>query len=125
MNAWLMLFIAGLLEAGWAIALKAADGFSRPVPAIIAVVLMVFSMGLLGLAQRSLPISTAYAVWVGIGVVGAFLAGVTVFGEALTPARLGFAGLLVVALIGLKLTTPAPTEPPSGAIDPPAPGASP
>ena len=104
--AWLMLGVAGLLEVGWAIGLKASDGFSRPIPSVLTIVAIIGSMVLLGLAARTLPIGSAYAIWVGIGAVGAALLGILLFDEPATLGRLGFLALLVVAIIGLKLTTP-------------------
>lgn len=104
--AWLMLVVAGLLEVGWAIGLKASEGFSRPIPSVLTVIALAGSMVLLGLAVRTLPIGSAYAVWVGIGAVGAAILGIIVFDEPATAARLGFLALLVVALVGLRLTTP-------------------
>ncbi|MFC4639248.1 quaternary ammonium compound efflux SMR transporter SugE [Deinococcus hohokamensis] len=103
--AWTLLVLAGLLEVGWAIGLKYTQGFTRPLPTLLTVLSMVASMGLLGLAARTLPIGTAYGVWVGIGAVGAAVLGVVLFGEALTPARVVFLLLMVVAIIGLKVTS--------------------
>ncbi|MFC4427929.1 DMT family transporter [Deinococcus navajonensis] len=103
--AWTLLVLAGLLEVGWAIGLKYTQGFTKPLPTLLTVLSMVASMGLLGLAARTLPIGTAYAVWVGIGAVGAAVLGVALFGEALTPARVLFLVLMVVAIIGLKATS--------------------
>ncbi|MFC4453395.1 quaternary ammonium compound efflux SMR transporter SugE [Deinococcus sonorensis] len=102
--AWILLFIAGSLEIAWAIGLKYSDGFTRPLPSILTVLGMLASMGLLGLATRSLPIGTAYGVWVGIGAVGAAVLGIVLFKEPATPARLTFLFLMVVAIIGLKAT---------------------
>lgn len=101
---WLLLFIAGLLETGWAIGLKYTDGFTRLVPSVLTVAAMVVSMGLLGIAVRTLPIGTAYAVWVGIGAAGAAVLGIVLLGESASFPRLFFLGLLVVAIIGLKAT---------------------
>ena len=102
--AWLLLVAAGVLEVCWAIGLKYTDGFTRPLPSLLTVAGIAGSMLLLSLAARTLPIGTAYGVWVGIGAVGAALAGATLLDEPLGAARLGFLALLVVALIGLKLT---------------------
>ncbi len=101
---WILLVIAGLLEVGWAIGLKYTQGFTRPIPTALTLVSMVASMGLLGLATRSLPIGTAYGVWVGIGAVGAAVLGIALLGEPATPARVFFLVLMVVAIIGLKVT---------------------
>ncbi|GGK25462.1 molecular chaperone [Deinococcus malanensis] len=103
--AWTLLVLAGLLEVGWAVGLKYTQGFTRPLPTLLTVLSMIASMGLLGLAARTLPIGTAYGVWVGIGAVGAAVLGVVLFGEAMTPARLLFLTLMVVAIIGLKVTS--------------------
>lgn len=105
--AWTLVVIAGLLETAWAIGLKYTEGFTRPLASVLTALAIVASMGLLGLAVRDLPIGTAYAVWVGIGSLGAAILGVALFGEPLGPARLGFLLLLVVAIIGLRLTSGA------------------
>jgi quaternary ammonium compound-resistance protein SugE len=102
--AWTLLLIAGLLETGWAIGLKYSEGFTRPWPSVLTGVALVASMVLLGLAVRELPIGTAYAVWVGIGAVGAAVLGVVLFGEPLQPARAGFLALLIIAIVGLRWT---------------------
>jgi quaternary ammonium compound-resistance protein SugE len=102
--AWTLLFIAGLLETAWAIGLKYSEGFSRPWPSVLTGIALVASMVLLGLAVRDLPIGTAYAVWVGIGAVGAAVLGVVLFGEPLEPARAGFLTLLIIAIVGLRWT---------------------
>lgn len=102
--AWFYLFVAGLFEIGWAIGLKYSDGFTRLVPSVLTAIAMVASVVLLGIAARSLPIGTAYAVWVGIGAFGAAVLGIVLFGEPQTFWRLFFLGLLVVAVIGLKLS---------------------
>lgn len=104
--AWLVLLLAGLFEIGWAIGLKWTDGFSRPLPSVVTTVSMIVSLVLLGLALKSLPLGTAYAVWTGIGTVGTALLGIWLFGEAATPARLLCIGLIVAGIAGLKLTTP-------------------
>ncbi|WP_102224405.1 DMT family transporter [Acidimangrovimonas sediminis] len=102
--AWITLAIAGVLEVVWAFYLKKSAGFTVPLPSIIAVVTMVASFFVLSLAMRSLPLGTAYAVWTGIGTIGAFLLGVTVLGEAVTPLRLGGAVLIVAGLVVMKLS---------------------
>lgn len=102
--AWAYLVVAGLLEVVWAIGLKYTDGFRRPAATAVTVAAMVASMWLLGIAARVLPIGTAYAVWVGIGATGAAILGVVLFGEPLTPLRSVFLALLVLAIVGLKLT---------------------
>ncbi len=105
--AWLVLVVAGLFETAWAIGLKYADGFTRPWPSAFTVAALAVSMVLLALAVRVLPIGTAYAVWVGIGALGAAALGVVLFQEPLTPARAGFLLLLLVSIVGLRLTSRA------------------
>ena len=102
--AWLLLIIAGLLETGWAIGLKYTHGFTRPLPSVLTAAGIVLSLYLLALATRTLPIGTAYAVWVGIGTCGAIVLGMILLNEPVTPARVFFLALLIVALIGLKAT---------------------
>jgi quaternary ammonium compound-resistance protein SugE len=101
--AWVWLGIAGLLEVVWAYALKASDGFAKPVEATIAVVAMIASFCVLSLAMKSLPLGTAYTIWTGIGAIGAFVLGVVVLGEAATPIRVGCAALILTGIIGLRL----------------------
>jgi quaternary ammonium compound-resistance protein SugE len=101
--AWLYLFIAGLFEVGWAIGLKYTEGFSRPVPTLATVASMVVSLGLLGLALKTLPVGTAYAVWTGIGALGTAILGIVLFGEAATALRMACLGLIVAGIVGLKL----------------------
>jgi quaternary ammonium compound-resistance protein SugE len=101
---WILLVVAGLLETCWAVGLKYTQGFTRLWPSLFVGVTLAASMVLLSLAARSLPIGTAYAVWVGIGALGAAVLGVVLFHEPLTPARLGFLALLLIAIIGLKVT---------------------
>lgn len=102
--AWLLLLIAGLLETAWTIGLKLSDGFTRPLASALTVVAIAASMFLLSLSVRTIPIGTAYAVWVGIGAFGAAVFGIALFGEAASPPRLFFLGLLLVSIIGLKVT---------------------
>lgn len=102
--AWLALFVAGLLEVVWAIGLKYSDGLTRPVPTAITVAAVGASMWLLAVAVRTIPIGTAYAVWVGIGAAGTALLGVVLFREPLGLARGFFLALLLVSILGLKLT---------------------
>lgn len=111
--AWILLFLAGLLEVGWAIGLKYTDGFTRLWPSMFTLAAIAASMFLLALAARVLPIGTAYAVWVGIGAVGAAVLGIALFDEPRNFGRLFFLALLVVAIIGLRLTTPADAAVPS------------
>jgi quaternary ammonium compound-resistance protein SugE len=101
---WIVLVIAGLFEVGWAIGLKYTNGFSRLWPTLATVGAMMVSIGLLGLAMRSLPVGTAYAVWTGIGAVGTVALGMVIFGEPATLARLACVGLILAGIVGLKLT---------------------
>jgi quaternary ammonium compound-resistance protein SugE len=103
---WILLVIAGILEACWAIGLKFTHGFTKPLPSILTLAGIMASMYLLAVAARSLPIGTAYAVWVGIGSLGAVILGMTLLGEPATPLRIFFLVLLLVSIIGLKFTTP-------------------
>jgi quaternary ammonium compound-resistance protein SugE len=103
--AWAVLFVAGLLEVGWAIGLKYTEGFTRLVPSVLTLASMAGSVILLGLALKTLPIGTAYAVWTGIGAVGTALLGIALFGEPATALRLASIGLIVAGIIGLKLVT--------------------
>ena len=107
MQAWIMLGAAGLFEIVWAIGLKYADGFTKPVPSAITIAAMVISMWLLAQAARDLPIGTAYAIWTGIGAVGAALLGIMLFQESANLVRIGCVVLIVVGIVGLKLSTPA------------------
>jgi quaternary ammonium compound-resistance protein SugE len=102
--AWLILVIAGILEAGWAIGIKFTDGFTRPLPSLLTIAGIISSMLLLSIAARTLPIGTAYAVWVGIGAAGAVVLGALLLGEPLGAARLFFLLLLLVAIFGLRMT---------------------
>lgn len=103
--AWSILFVAGLLEVGWAVGLKYTDGFTRLVPSALTITAMVASMYLLAVAARTLPIGTAYAVWTGIGVVGAFIFGVVLFKEPATAARITCVALIVAGMVGLRVFT--------------------
>jgi quaternary ammonium compound-resistance protein SugE len=103
--AWIILVAAGVLEAAWAIGLKYTEGFTRLVPSVLTVACIVLSMGLLGLALKSLPIGTAYAIWTGIGTVGTAILGIWLFGEPATVLRLGSIGLIVAGIAGLKLVS--------------------
>ncbi|HSI45852.1 MAG TPA: quaternary ammonium compound efflux SMR transporter SugE [Methylophilus sp.] len=103
--AWVILVIAGLFEVGWAIGLKYTDGFSRLWPTVGTVLAMVISLGLLGVAMKTLPVGTAYAIWVGVGAIGTVLLGMLLFGEPATPLRLASLALIVAGILGLKLAT--------------------
>jgi quaternary ammonium compound-resistance protein SugE len=100
--AWFILFVAGILEVVWAASMKQSDGFSRLWPSLVTLVAMLASVGLLALAMRSLPLGTAYAVWTGIGAVGAFLVGIAFLGEAASPGRILAAALIVGGLVLMK-----------------------
>jgi len=102
--AWVLVIIAGLLETGWAVGLKYTDGFTKPIPSILTIAGIIISMILLSIAARTLPIGTAYGVWVGIGALGAAILGMVMLGEPATPARIFFLGLLLVSIVGLKVT---------------------
>lgn len=102
--AWIYLLFAGLLEICWAIGLKYTEGFTRLWPSVFTLVTLAASMYLLAKAANTLPIGTAYAIWVGIGAIGAGILGIVLFKEPVTLPRLAFMGLLVVSIIGLKFT---------------------
>jgi quaternary ammonium compound-resistance protein SugE len=105
--AWLLIVIAGLFEVAWAIGLKYTEGFTRLVPSVLTIAGIVISMTLLAQAARTLPIGTAYAVWTGIGAAGAAVLGIVVLKEPADSLRIFFLVLLLVAIVGLKLTAPA------------------
>ena len=105
--SWLLLLIAGLLEVVWAIGLKYTEGFTRLWPSVGTGAAMVASVVLLGLAMRTLPVGTAYAVWTGIGAVGTVILGIVLFAEPATAARLGCVALIIAGIAGLKLTSAA------------------
>lgn len=100
--AWLLLLIAGLLEICWAVGLKYTEGFTRPLPTLLTVTAMIVSIGLLGLAVRTLPIGTAYTVWTGIGAVGTVLAGIILLNEPASAPRIACIALIVAGIMGLK-----------------------
>lgn len=101
--SWIILVLAGLFEVGWAIGLKYTEGFTRFWPTVGTVVAMMISLGLLGVAMKSLPVGTAYAVWVGVGAVGTVILGIVLFGEPANPARLISVALIIAGIIGLRL----------------------
>jgi quaternary ammonium compound-resistance protein SugE len=103
--SWLLLVVAGLMEVGWAVGLKYTEGFTRLWPSVATISAMVLSMGLLGLAVRSLPLGTAYAVWTGIGTVGTVIVGMLLLGEPASFVRLACVFLIVTGIVGLKLVT--------------------
>jgi len=103
--SWFILLIAGLLEVVWAIGLKYTHGFTRLMPSLITIAAMIVSMALLSWAMRTLPVGTAYAVWTGIGAVGAAIVGILLLGESANLARIASLALIVAGIIGLKLST--------------------
>ena len=105
--AWMILILAGLFETGWAIGLKYTEGFTRFWPTVWTVLAMIVSLWLLGIAMRTLPVGTAYSVWVGVGAVGTVALGIALLEEPANAARLASVGLIIAGIIGLKLATPA------------------
>lgn len=103
--AWILLLVAGVLEVGWAIGLKYTEGFTRLWPSVFTLAAMTGSVVLLGIAMKSLPVGTSYAVWVGVGAVGTAVMGIILFGESASAGRLASLGLIVAGIIGLKLAT--------------------
>lgn len=103
--AWLLLVLAGLFEVGWAIGLKYTDGFTRLWPTVGTIVAMIISLGLLGIAMKSLPVGTSYAVWVGVGAVGTAILGIVLLGEPANAGRLASLGLILAGIVGLKLAS--------------------
>ena len=103
---WLILTLAGLFEIGWAIGLKYTEGFTRLWPTVGTVLAMAISLGLLGIAMKSLPVGTAYAVWVGVGAVGTAILGIVLLGEPANAGRMISLALILAGIIGLKLATP-------------------
>jgi quaternary ammonium compound-resistance protein SugE len=101
---WIYLALAGLFEIGWAVGLKYSDGFTRLWPSVATAAAMIVSVLLLALATRSLPIGTAYAIWTGIGAVGAVILGIALFGDSAAPLRLLCVALIIAGIVGLKLT---------------------
>jgi len=104
---WFILVLAGLFEIGWAIGLKYTEGFTRLWPSLGTAAAMIISLGLLGIAMKTLPVGTAYAVWVGVGAVGTVILGIVLLGEPANAARLVSVALIVAGIIGLKLASPA------------------
>ena len=105
--AWITLVIAGLFEVGWAIGLKYTEGFTRLWPTVWTVVAMIISLWLLGIAMKSLPVGTAYSIWVGVGAVGTVVLGIVLLGESANAARLVSVAFIIAGIVGLKLATPA------------------
>lgn len=104
--SWIILVLAGLFEIGWAIGLKYTEGFTRLWPTVGTVTAMIVSLGLLGVAMKSLPVGTAYAVWVGVGAVGTAILGMVLLGEPASPGRIVSLLLIVAGIVGLKLASP-------------------
>ena len=105
--AWIFLILAGIFEIVWAFSLKQSDGFTRLIPSVVTIVMMIASFGLLSLSMRTLPLGTAYTIWTGIGAVGAFVVGIVVLGEHLSFTRVFAALLIACGLVLMKLSTPA------------------
>lgn len=105
--AWIILVIAGLFEVGWAIGLKYTEGFTRLWPTVWTVLAMIISLWLLGIAMKSLPVGTAYSVWVGVGAVGTVALGIALLGEPANAGRLISIAFIIAGIVGLKLATPA------------------
>ena len=102
---WFILVVAGLFEIGWAVGLKYTDGFTRIWPTVGTVVSMIVSLALLGIAMKSLPVGTAYAVWVGVGAVGTAILGIVLLGEPANAGRMISLGLIIAGIVGLKLAS--------------------
>lgn len=122
MTAWILLIVAGLLEVVWAVSLKRTNGFTVLWPSVLTILAMLGSFFLLARAMITLPTGVAYAVWVGIGAVGAALVSATFMGEKLTIAQIGFLALIAAGIIGLKVVTPAK---PAGTLGAPVPAGAP
>ena len=103
--SWVFLLLAGLFEIGWAMGLKQTAGFTRLVPSVLTVASMIISLGLLGMALKTLPLGTAYVIWTGIGTVGTVLLGIMIYGEPASVPRLGCVALIVTGIVGLKLAS--------------------
>ena len=102
--AWILLLLAGLFEIVWAFLMKASDGFSKPWQTVGTIVFMIISFGLLSMAMKTLPLGTAYAIWTGVGAVGTVIAGIILFGESMALMRLGSVALIIIGLVGLKVS---------------------
>jgi quaternary ammonium compound-resistance protein SugE len=105
--AWVILVIAGLFEVGWAVGLKYTEGFTKLWPTAWTALAMIISLWLLGIAMKSLPVGTAYSIWVGVGAVGTVILGIVLLGEPANTLRLISVALIIAGIIGLKLATPA------------------
>ncbi|MBX3742752.1 MAG: quaternary ammonium compound efflux SMR transporter SugE [Akkermansiaceae bacterium] len=104
---WIILVIAGLFEVGWALGLKYTEGFSKLWPSVFTVLAIIISLSLLGLAMRTLPVGTAYAIWTGIGMVGTVIAGIILMGDPVSVFRVVSISLILIGIVGLKISTPA------------------
>ena len=104
---WVLLVVAGLFEVGWAVGLKYTEGFTRLLPTVLTLLAMVVSLWMLGVAMKSLPVGTAYSVWVGVGAVGTVILGIVLFAEPVNAARIISVALIVAGIAGLKFATPA------------------
>ena len=104
--AWTILIIAGIMEVAWAVGMKYTQGFTRLLPSILTAIAVILSMGLLGLAVRTLPLGTAYAVWTGIGTIGTVILGILLFHEHASPLRLLCVALILSGIVGLRLLSP-------------------
>ena len=104
---WIILVLAGLFEVGWAIGLKYTEGFTRLWPSLWTILAMLVSLWLLGIAMKSLPVGTAYSVWVGVGAAGTVILGIALFNEPVNAFRLVSVGLIIAGIVGLRLATPA------------------
>ena len=102
---WAILVVAGIFEVGWAIGLKYTEGFTKLWPSVWTVLAMIISLGLLGIAMKTLPVGTAYSVWVGVGAVGTVVLGIVLLGESASLARMISVGLIVAGIVGLKVST--------------------
>lgn len=107
MNAWIWLLLAGLFEIQWAVTLKYTEGFTRLWPSVFCILGMIISVYGLAVAQKTLPLGTSYAVWVGIGILGAAIFGMVLFNEPKTLIRIGFIALILIGIIGLKVSSPS------------------
>ena len=102
---WILLFIAGIFEVVWAYSMKLSDGFSKPIPSLVTLVMMIASFGLLSFAMRSIPLGTAYTIWTGIGAIGAFIVGIVALGEQLSFMRVCAAILIVCGIVLMKMSS--------------------
>jgi quaternary ammonium compound-resistance protein SugE len=105
--SWLILIVAGLFEVGWAVGLKYTEGFTRPLPSVLTIAAMIISLGLLGIALKTLPVGSAYGIWVGVGAVGTAIVGILLFDETVSALKFVSLLLLVAGIVGLKLTSGA------------------